>query len=249
MKPARLASDVRHLTKNAFVYETLREAIIRGELRAGERLIIDELARRYEVSIIPVREALRLLQSEGLVVSVAHVGATVAPMSRESVLEVFTLLEGLELVSSRAAAERATAAQLDDIERLVREMDDAIATDAPERWGDLNTEFHLAISRAAGMPILHQMMQRALDLWDRVRRHYFRGVLSRRARKAQIEHRSILQHLRRRELVALEESIRRHNQNALAAYTAYLDAAHDARGAARSGARDERTRPRARKVS
>ena len=212
-----------HLTKNAFVHQTLREAIIRGELPPGQRLVIDELARRYQVSIIPVREAIRFLQAEGLVVSVPHVGATVAPISRESVLEVFTLLEGLEIVGSRAAAERASPAALDEIGRLVRAMDEALTADVPQRWADLNTEFHLAISRAAGMPILHQMTERAFDLWDRVRRHYFRGVLSRRARKAQAEHRLILQHLRRRELIALEESIRRHNQNALLAYTAYLD--------------------------
>ena len=216
-------ADPRHLTKNAFVYQTLRDAIIRCELAPGERLVIDELARRYQVSIIPVREAIRFLQAEGLVISVPHVGATVAPISRDSVLEVFTLLEGLEIVGSRAAAERASPAALEEIARLVRAMDEALSADAAQRWADLNTEFHVSISRAAGMPILHQMTERAFDLWDRVRRHYFKGVLSRRARKAQAEHRLILQHLRRRELSALEESIRRHNQNALAAYTAYLD--------------------------
>ncbi len=94
----------RHVTKQQYVYETLREAIIRCELPPGERLVIDELARRLDISIIPVREALRLLESEGLVFSVAHVGATVAPISRHSIVEVFTLLEGLETVSARAAA-------------------------------------------------------------------------------------------------------------------------------------------------
>jgi DNA-binding GntR family transcriptional regulator len=223
MKTAKFPPDARHLTKNAFVYQTLRDAIMRSELAPGERLIIDELARRYEVSIIPVREALRQLQSEGLVLSVAHVGATVAPISRDSVLEVFTLLEGLELVASRVAAQRATPEQLVEFEALVRDMDDAIARNAPQRWADLNTEFHLAISRASAMPTLHQMTQRALDLWDRVRRYYFKGVLARRARKAQAEHRVILRQLRSRDLAGLETSIRRHNQNALAAYTAYFD--------------------------
>src|SRR5918993_510445 len=128
-----------HLTKQAFVYKTLRDAIIRCELEPGERLIIDDLARRYEVSIIPVREALRQLQSEGLVVSVAHVGATVAPISRDSVLEVFTLLEGLELVATRAAATRATPEDLDGIEQLVIAMDRALEDGAPERWADINT--------------------------------------------------------------------------------------------------------------
>jgi DNA-binding GntR family transcriptional regulator len=215
--------EPRHLTKQAFVYQTLRNAIIHCELPPGERLIIDDLARRYDVSIIPVREALRLLQAEGLVGNVPHVGATVAPISRDSVVEVFTLLEGLELVASRAAAERATPAALAEIAALVREMDGALAAEEAQRWADLNTEFHLAISRAAAMPTLHQMTQRALDLWDRVRRFYFNGVLSRRARQAQAEHKQIAQHLRARDLEALEETIRRHNQSALAAYTTFLD--------------------------
>lgn len=224
-----------HLTKQAFVYTTLRTAIIRCELEPGARLIIDDLARRYEVSIIPVREALRVLQSEGLVVSVAHVGATVAPISRDSVLEVFTLLEGLELVGTRAAAQRATPAQLAQIAALVAKMDDAVSADRPQRWADLNTEFHIAISRAAGMPILLEMTQRALDLWERVRRYYFKGVLARRAREAQAEHRLILQQMRARDLAGLEKTVRQHNHNALAAYTAYLDssppvAAGDAAG-------------------
>ncbi len=231
MSPAKLAAhEPRHLTKQAFVYATLRDAILTCELKPGERLVIDELARRYDISIIPVREALRLLQSEGLVVSVAHVGATVAPISRDSVFEVFMLLEGLELVGTRAAAERATAEDLDAIEALVRNMDEALAADKPQRWADLNTEFHLAISRAARMPILQQMTQRALDLWDRVRRYYFNGVLVRRARTAQAEHRLMLQQMRARDLAALEQTVRRHNENALAAYTAYLDDPAAARG-------------------
>ncbi len=215
--------EARHLTKQAFVYETLRDAIIRCELQPGERLVIDELARRYHVSIITVREALRLLQSEGLVVSVAHVGATVAPISRDSVLEVFTLLESLELAGTRVADERATPAELKEIAALVKQMDDALAHDEAQRWADLNTEFHLTISRAAGMPILHQMTQRALDLWDRVRRFYFNGVLVRRARQAQADHRVMLQQMRARNFPALEETVRRHNRKALAYYTAYLD--------------------------
>jgi DNA-binding GntR family transcriptional regulator len=215
--------DARHLTKQQFVYRMLRNAIIRNELKPGERLIIDDLARRYEISIIPVREALRLLQSEGLVTSVAHVGATVSPISRDSVLEVFTVLEGLEVVATRTAALRLTAEQIDTLAQLVAEMDVALAADAPQRWADLNTQFHLLITSATGMPVLLEMTQRALDLWDRVRRYYFNGVLVRRLRHAQAEHHAILDHLRTRDLESLEQTIREHNRGALAAYTDYLE--------------------------
>ena len=212
-----------HLTKQQFAYATLREAIMKGELAPGTRLVIDDLARRFEISIIPVREALRLLQSEGLVISIAHVGATVAPISRQSVAEVFTVLEGLEVVATRTAAERASAAELDHLASIVSEMDDALEADAPQRWAELNTRFHLAISELTAMPMLQEMMQRAFDHWDRVRRHYFSGVLVRRARRAQAEHHLILRHMRDRDLQALENTIREHNQAALAAYAVYLE--------------------------
>jgi DNA-binding GntR family transcriptional regulator len=211
-----------HLTKQQFVYSTLRESILRCELAPGTRLVIDELAKQFRVSIIPVREALRLLQSEGLVLSVAHVGATVAPISHASVVEVFTLLEGLEMVAARAAAERATASDLGMLHDLLAEMDRALEAGSPQRWAEINTRFHLAITKLADMPILMDMMQRAVDYWDRVRRFYFRDVLIHRTRLAQAEHRAIVEHMDARNLPALEQTIREHNQGALAAYTAHL---------------------------
>jgi DNA-binding GntR family transcriptional regulator len=212
-----------HLTKQQFVYSTLRESILRCELAPGTRLVIDDLARQFRVSIIPVREALRLLQSEGLVVSIAHVGATVAPISHASVVEVFTLLEGLEVVASRAAAQQATEADVAALKDLVAEMDRAIDAGSPQRWAEINTRFHLAICRTAGMPILLEMMQRAVDYWDRVRRHYFKDVLIHRTRQAQAEHHAIVEHLEARDLPRLEQTVREHNQAALASYTAHLE--------------------------
>lgn len=215
----------RHVTKQQYVYETLREAIIRCELPPGERLVIDELARRLDISIIPVREALRLLESEGLVFSVAHVGATVAPISRHSIVEVFTLLEGLETVSARAAALAAAGGgDLAELDALVDEMDAALATDQQDAWAELNSRFHLAISSVSGMPMLEQMLGRALDHWDRVRRHFFTGVLARRADVAQSEHRDMVACIRAGDADAVEQLARIHNRGALAAYTAYLEA-------------------------
>jgi len=216
------ASAGQHLTKQQFVYGLLRDAIIRCELPPGERLVIDDLARQFQVSIIPVREALRLLQSEGLVVSVAHTGTTVAPLSLASVHEIFAILEGLELVSTRTAASRAGARDLAELSRLLDAMDRAIAEQQPTDWADLNTTFHLAIGRMAGMPLLEDLLRRALDNWDRLRRHYFRGVLVRRIPQAQAEHHRIVRQITDRDLAALELTVRSHNQSALQAYSAYL---------------------------
>ena len=205
------------------MYRTLRDAIVKCELSPGERLVIDDLARRLEVSAIPVREALQLLQSEGLVLMVPHVGATVAPLSRESIAEVFTVMEGLEIVATRAAAERATPEDLAALEEMILQMDAALATGAHEQWGNLNARFHSAICRMTGMPMLQEMMARALDRWDRVRRYFFTGVLVHRAEQAQREHHALLDAMRRKAYDRLEETIREHNRGALADYTAYLN--------------------------
>ncbi|MGH2345719.1 MAG: GntR family transcriptional regulator, partial [Chloroflexota bacterium] len=153
-----------------FVYRTLRDAILRCELEPGKRLVTDVLARRLSVSHIPVREALQLLQAEGLVENIAHTGASVAPISRDSIVETFTVLEGLESVATRTAAERMTAEHEAKLAAIVAEMDQVLRGGVHERWGDLNSTFHLAIAGMADMPMLSDMTERALDQWDRIRR-------------------------------------------------------------------------------
>jgi DNA-binding GntR family transcriptional regulator len=221
--PIAAAPASRHRTKQEFVYRTLREAIIRCELRPGERLIIDELARRLQVSIIPVREALQTLQAEALVVSVPHVGTTVAPVSREAILDVFSVLEGLETVATRLVAERARPEELQTLETLVAAMDDAVAEGRHEAWAELNRKFHLAIGDLPGLDLLSELTGRVLDRWERVRRYFFKGVLVHRVAQAQEEHRALLAAMKARDRARLLELVRQHNQLALAAYLAYLD--------------------------
>jgi DNA-binding GntR family transcriptional regulator len=150
---------------------------------------------------------------------------TVAPVSRESILEVFTVLEGLEAVATREAAKRATPRDLQELDELLTEMDHALGAQLYESWAELNTRFHLAVSEKAAMPMLQEMMQRSLARWDRIRRYYFKGVLVHRADQAQAEHRALVEQLASRDLLRLEQTIRQHNQGAFASYTAYLDAA------------------------
>lgn len=217
----------RHRTKRELVYQTLRDAIMRCDLPPGRRLLIDDLARQLEVSAIPVREALQLLQSEGLVDNVPHVGATVSAISRQSIDEVFAVMEGLEIVASRAAAERMTAADAAALEQIAAGMDRAQAAGRHAEWADLNSRFHLSISRLSAMPMLHEMTERVLARWDRVRRFYFNGVLVHRVEQAQREHRALLAAMRSGDLAALEQTVKDHNRGALAAYAEYIKRAVD----------------------
>jgi DNA-binding GntR family transcriptional regulator len=212
----------RPATKQAFVYQALRSAIMRGELVPGERLRTEEIAQRLGVSLIPVREALQLLQSERLVESTPHVGARVARISRTSIIEVFTVMEGLELVATRTAAERMTPAHEQELTALVEAMDGALASGNYNAWSDINTQFHCAIADMTGMPMLQEMTVRALDQWDRVRRYYLKDVLVHRLAQAQEEHHVIVQAMRDQNYALLAQLVREHNQGALAAYTEHL---------------------------
>ena len=221
--PVPSRTTARPRTKQEFVYQTLRSAIMRCEIAPGERLVIDDLARRLEVSIIPVREALQLLQSEGLIVNIPHVGATVAPITRESILDVFTLLEGLGTVAARLVAERGDPVELEMLAVLVREMDGDVAAGRLEHWADLNTRFHLEIGAMTGLRMLHETTARVLDNWHRVRRFYFKGVLQQRVAQAQQEHRDMIAAMRTRDFRTLADVVRQHSQGALAAYLGFLD--------------------------
>ena len=180
--------DVQFRTKQEYVYQSLRGAIMRGELAPGQRLVIDDIGRQLQVSAIPIREALQLLQSEGLVQGAPHVGATVAPISEDEVHEVFAIMAGLETVGVREAVLWLDDAGTAQLSGVVAEMDAAIAAQEFERWAALNSDLHRAINEIARMPLLREMTERVLSRWERLRRHYFQGVMVPRVVQAQGEH-------------------------------------------------------------
>jgi DNA-binding GntR family transcriptional regulator len=114
------------------VYRVLRREIGRLELAPGQRLRLEELARRLDVSLTPVRHALRRLESEGLVVSIPRRGSRVAPLSVEELEEIQALRLGLETFLARAGAERCTPAALEEMAAARDEMERAF------RAGDLD---------------------------------------------------------------------------------------------------------------
>lgn len=218
------ATGIHYQTKQDLVYSTLRHAIMHCDLLPGARLVIEDIAQQLSVSPIPVREALHLLQSEGLVEMTPHVGAIVAPIAPSAITEIFTILEGLEVVATRTAAQRITAANFLELSAINQEMDEVLERQAFERWPDLNSKFHRTISSFTGMTMLQEMTHRIFDRWDRVRRYYFSDVLIHRLDVAQQEHHAILEAMRTRNYSELERLIKQHNQGALISYTAYIEA-------------------------
>jgi DNA-binding GntR family transcriptional regulator len=148
------------------VVEELRNRILDGRLAPGSQLRQEALAEDLGVSRIPLREAFRLLSSEGLVDLQPHRGASVSLLSTAEVEELFDLRLRLEPWLASEAAAKITEATLSEAEQLVQEMDKA----SPDKWGRLNWQLHELIYRAADKPSALAMVKALHDKSER----YFR---------------------------------------------------------------------------
>ena len=207
-------------SKKELVTKTLRNAILSGELIPGTRLVIEDLAKQLGVSPIPVREALQQLDADGYVVIEPYLGARVAPIEAESVVEVFSLLETMEVVSSRAACQHMSDSDFNVLEEILVKMDSLIGD--PELWSQENRHFHNYICDKSGTRLVGSLMSKVLDHWDRLHRYFLRDVFARRLPQAQREHWKILKTLKARDPAETEAVIREHAQASLTAYTKYL---------------------------
>lgn len=205
-------------TKEEYVYDTLRTAIMQCELPPGEKLVIDSLSEMLEVSPIPVRGALQRLQAEGLVKITPHTGAIVSEISPDIVSEVFALLEALENVAFRAVVSKATDSDIAYLQQLVDEMEQYTRTNDANRWSELNNQFHLAVADISGMKMLPRFTSRVLDSWDRLRRYYFKSFVTLRMKEAQADHRQMIELLRARDAEGLSKVVSRHNTQAMELY-------------------------------
>ena len=208
-------------SKNELVYNSIRAAIIQGEIAPGERLVIDELAHELGVSQIPVREALRQLEADGFIVIEPHVGATVTQIQASLITEVFGLLEAMEIISGEAACERLHQEDWQTLENHLRHMDRLI--DDPDSWSQANVQFHQLVCDHAGTPLVKKMMDKALAHWDRLRSYYqLKDVFARRVADAHQQHWEMLAAIRNRDCESLAEIVRTHNQAALADYRDFM---------------------------
>ncbi len=152
------------------VVDDLRQAILEGRLKPGERLVQDEIAAQYGVSRIPVREAFRTLAAEGLVTFHQRRGAIVTALSRDDIIEILNLRAVLEGMAVRAAAECVTPQQLAIIGEKLEALDEA--RNEPEMYFQLNYAFHAAILDAAHRPHTAALVKKLRNTMETVARQY-----------------------------------------------------------------------------
>jgi DNA-binding GntR family transcriptional regulator len=153
----RMVPRPGYVSKTDMVAALIREQIITGELPAGEQLRQRDLAARFQVSQTPVREAMRRLESEGLVIGDTHRGFTVAGPDEGPAEENFQIRAALESLGASLAARKIDAAGITRLQALNDQIR-ALAEDSP-RYADLNREFHFSLYEYARSPLLLSLMR------------------------------------------------------------------------------------------
>ncbi|GAB4584496.1 GntR family transcriptional regulator [Nocardia sp. IFM 10818] len=140
-------------------YETIKQRIVGVELLPGQRLVERDLAAELQASRIPLREALRMLALEGLVLLVPGKGALVAPFTPADVAHLFDVREALESLAARLAATRATPDTIGPLKAALAESRSATAAGDVRRIAAANAAFHAEIIALAGNPLLSTQMR------------------------------------------------------------------------------------------
>ncbi len=155
---ATLAAKAFQNQKSASVVvsDTLRRAILRGQFSPGQLMPQEEIAKQFGVSRAPVRDALRRLEAEGLIVMHPHRGAEVAKLTAEDVEEVFLIRESLETTALRLSVPRMTEADFSLAHTVLNQMD---VDGDTAHMAELNWAFHESLYQASGLPRLLSMIR------------------------------------------------------------------------------------------
>lgn len=154
------------------IADDLRERILSGEMTEGETIRQEALAEEYDVSRMPIREALKRLDAEGLVQLTNNRGASVTKHSLREIGEIFDLRILIEVDMFRRAIPNMTAKDFALCQRLLDKMEVSYNADDVAEWGVLNFEFHSALYAAAERKLTKELLQRVNLLSDRyVRMH------------------------------------------------------------------------------
>ncbi len=176
------------------VFNTLRKAILKGDLKPGERLMEIALAEKLGVSRTPIREAIRKLELEGLVVMAPRKGAKVASITERDLNDVLEVRKGMEELAIRLACERITPEQLDELDKVEKKFLNLIDSENLTELAEVDVEFHDIIYASTNNKRLIQLLNNLREQMYRYRIEYLKDSAVRR--QLAKEHKSICEALR-----------------------------------------------------
>ncbi len=202
----RVRIDMEYRTKEEQVADYLRERIISGVYPRGSRLKQAEIAEELHLSITPVREALKLLEAEGYVSNDSYRGARVVPFDPEASAETLQLRLMLEAQLVRAAVEKATSKDIQELRALAAEFEKAFASGDRASARGINYRFHRRMYDIACMP---QTLHFVQILWAKYPFDLINAV-SGRGQHAAREHEAVLRAFAEGDVTAAVLSMREH---------------------------------------
>lgn len=200
-----------YLPLRDIVFNTLRQAILKGELAPGERLMEVSLAQKLGVSRTPVREAIRKLELEGLVLMIPRRGAEVARISEKNLRDVLEVRRGLEDLAIELACARITDSQIVELKKANVNFENSLTSNDVTAIAEADERFHEIIYKAAGNEKLVQVINNIKEQMYRYRLEYIKDGTKRQ--KLVSEHKEIVAALERRNLQEAQELMRNHIEN------------------------------------
>ncbi len=194
------------------VFESVRGAIISGVLKPGERLMEVQLAEKLGVSRTPIREAIRKLELEGLVIMMPRKGAYVADLSLKDITDVLEIRAALEGLASGLAALRITDEEIEELELTAVQFHQAIEADDFDMIVQKDIEFHDRIFRATRNDKLLQITNNLREQVQRFRIMYINK--SNKSKDLAKEHYEIAEAISKRNIDMAERIAKRHIENA-----------------------------------
>jgi DNA-binding GntR family transcriptional regulator len=213
-------------TRGQYVLDAVREALTDGSLAPGEHLTADELASRLQVSHIPIREALRFLEAQGLLQRGSRGRVFVPALTTEEVNEIYGLRDLLESVANRIAVPLLTEGDLEAMDHDHQIMIDALTRDEYPVYSAANRDFHFVPLRRAGGRWRLQFLEL---LWDAAAR-YQSAFMDRDVKHDVVEsqHTSLLEAYRARDAEQVVELMREHRHLTVAATTKWIESTVEA---------------------
>jgi DNA-binding GntR family transcriptional regulator len=188
---------IKFVTKSDLVYQALKNDILSGKYKPEQRIITSEVAKRFGLSESPVREALKHLESEGLIQNTPHVGAIITSLDMADVEKIYQVRINLEGLATRLAVQNIDKRGLGLLDKLIVKMEKFVRNREYEKLGLCNKEFHATIYSACGNEYLYKII---FELWDlSFRTPGVFAFVPERAKRSLLEHKKILSALRKRD--------------------------------------------------
>ncbi|HMB61058.1 MAG TPA: GntR family transcriptional regulator [Xanthomonadales bacterium] len=185
----------------------IRDLILSGELQPGTRIGQDALAKRFGTSRLPVRDALRQIESEGLIILTPNSSARVAKLELQEFAEIYRIRELIEPLALSESIPNMSDEQIESLEAAVREIERTRDSDV---FLKLDREFHLSSYRAANMPQLESLVARFWNTTQHYRRAYTKLIWEQGNWIINSEHRLLMEAIKRRDPVDAGQILRMH---------------------------------------